>query len=165
MKALQILEVKSFMGKLLIHNMFDQFLLSELTMNTFNKFQVNGKLNLDFFTIEEQEAIGTRTHSKWSEVKPFAYSLVKGSKTPLSFHITLMLGKEQIESVVRNAGSSIRHEQVSGLYFHIKYENAKLYIITGTGLNIFTMDKTLEHAWDDQVTSFLRKNELAFVEE
>ena len=165
MRALQILEVKTFMGKLLIQTVFDNFLLSELTMNTFNRFQITGKLNLDFYSTQELETLGARTYSKWSEVKPIVYSLVRGNKTPLSFHISLMLGREQIESVIRNAGVAMRVEEVSGLYFHIKYENNKLYIITGIGLTQFTLDKTLEHAWDEQVKTFLKKNELAFIEE
>ncbi len=165
MRALQILEVKPFMGKLLIQSVFDDFLLSELTMNTFNRFQISGKLNLDFYSTQELETLGARTYSKWSEVKPIVYSLVRGSKTPLSFHISLILGREQVESIIRNSGIMMQAKEVSGLYFHIKYENTKLYIITGIGLTQFTLDRTLEHVWDEQVKSFLKKNELAFLEE
>lgn len=164
MRAFQILDVKPFMAKLLIQNMFDSFLLSEFTMNTFTKFQISGKLNHDFFSGDELEAMNHRTHAKWIEIKPFAFSIVKGSKTPLSFHITLMLSEEQKASVVKNSGVAMRLEEVSGLYLHIKYENSALFIITGLGLNTFTMDKSLENAWDEQVANFLRKNEIAVIQ-
>ena len=164
MKAFQILDVKPFMAKLLIQNMFDSFLLSEFTMNTFTKFQISGKLNQDFFSKDELEVMSQRTYTKWQEVKPFAYSIVKGNKTPLSFHITLMLSNEQKASVVKNAGVAIKLEDISGLYIHIKYENTALFIITGLGLNTFTLDKSLETAWDEQVANYLRKNEIAVIE-
>ena len=164
MRAFQILDVKPFMAKLLIQNMFDPFLLSEFTMNTFTKFQINGKLNQDFFSSDELEAMNRRAYVKWQEVKPFAYSIVKGNKTPLSFHITLMLSQEQKASVVKNSGVAIRLEDISGLYLHIKYENSTLFIITGLGLTTFTLDKSLETAWGEQVANFLRKNEIAVLE-
>lgn len=165
MKALQVVEVKPFMAKLLIQDLFDPFLLSELTMNTFTRFQINGKLHVDFFSAEELEQMNHRSYAKWIEIKPFVYSIVKGSKTPLSFHITLMLSKEQIASVVKNTGTSIRAEEVSGMYLHIKYENSKLHIITGIGLTTFTMDKSLENEWDWKMEEFLKKHEIAVVEE
>lgn len=165
MKALKIVEVKSFMAKLLIQDMFDQFLMSDFTMNTFARFQVAGKINLEYFNSEEKEELEGRMYVKWKEIKPFAYSVVKGNKTPLSFHISLMLSQEGVGKVIEHAGIRINPEEVSGLYIHIKFENSTLYIITGLGLKTFTMDKTLENVWDDQVKAFLKKNEIAFMEE
>jgi hypothetical protein len=162
MIALKIVEVKPFMAKLLIQNMFDEFLLSEFTMNTFSRFQINGKLNKEYFNSSELEEIGERTYAKWKEVKPFALSIVKGNKTPLSFNITLMLTKKQINQVIQTSGVTMNPDIITGLYFHIKYENSTLHIITGTGLNIFIMDKSLENAWDEQVKEFIRKNEIPF---
>ena len=163
MIALKIVEVKPFMAKLLIQNIFDEFLLSEFTMNTFARFQINGKLNQEYFSNEEIETMGDRTYSKWKEVKPFALSIVKGNKTPLSFHITLMLTKKQIAQVLQTSGVMMSPEEISGLYFHIKYESSTLQIITGTGLKTFTLDKTLEHAWDEQVKDFIKKHEILYL--
>ena len=164
MRAFQVLDVKPFMTKLLIQNLFDSFLLSEFKMNTFTKFQISGKLNQDFYSKDELEVMNGRNHAKWMEVKPFAYSIVKGSKTPLSFHITLMVSEDQKVNVIKNSGVTMRLEDVSGLFLHIKYENSTLFIITGLGLNTFTMDKSLENAWDEQVANFLRKNEITTIQ-
>ncbi len=162
MIALKVVEVKPFMAKLLIQNMFDEFLLSEFTMNTFSRFQINGKLNKEYYNSAELEEIGERSYSKWKDVKAFAYSIVKGNKTPLSFHITLMLTNKQIIQVLQNAGVAMKAEEISGLYFHIKYENSTLHIITGLGLKTFILDKTLENAWDEQVKEFIKKHEIPY---
>lgn len=162
MIALKVIEVKPFMAKLLIQNMFDEFLLSEFTMNTYSRFQINGKLNKEYFNSSELEDMEERTYAKWKEVKPFALSIVKGNKTPLSFHITLMLTNEQIIKVLQSSGVAMKPDEISGLYFHIKFENSNLYIITGTGIKTFVLDKTLENSWDEQVKDFMKKNEIAF---
>ena len=39
------------------------------------------------------------------------------------------------------------------------FENGKLNCITGTSLNIFTMDKTLERVWDKRVAIELEGTE------
>lgn len=163
MIALKIVEIKPFMAKLLIQNIFDDYLLSEFTMNTFTRFQISGRLNQEFYHDSEMEEIKDRSFARWGEIKPFAYSIVKGSKTPLSFHITLMLSQSQIVNVLQTSGVTLKPEEVSGLYFHIKFENSTLYIISGTGLKTFTLDKTLENAWDEQVKEIVKKHEIMYV--
>lgn len=49
MQAFQILDVKGFMGKLLLSSTFDAFLLSEATITTFNVFSIDGHFHPDFF--------------------------------------------------------------------------------------------------------------------
>ena len=165
MRAWQVIDVKAFMAKLLMQDVFDQYLVSEMMINTFSKFEINGKLNADFYSTQELEELHGRTNAKWSELRPIAFSLVKGKKIPLSFHINLMLSKEQIEKVVQENGVSISAEDISGLYIHIKFENGILYVITGTGIKIFTMDKTLDNVWDDIIRNYLKKLEVAVKEE
>jgi hypothetical protein len=162
MIALKLNEVKQFMEKLLIQTVFDEFLLSDFTMNTFSRFQINGRLNHEYFSTSEVEEMGERTYAKWKEIKPFALSVVKGNKAPLSFHITLMLSKKQILQVLQTSGVTMNPEEISGLYFHIKYESTNLNIITGTGVKTFVLDKTLENAWDEQVKEFIKKHEIPY---
>lgn len=164
MKSLKIVDVKGFMSKLLIQNVFDAFLVSELTINTFQRFEMNGKLNLDYFSTEEKETLGERTHAKWSEVRPFAYQIVKGNKTPLSFQIGLMLSESAIQSVLTKQGVAIPYQEVSGLYFHIRYENNELHVVTGTGRKTFSLDKSLDYAWDEQAMKYLKHYEIAYEE-
>ena len=164
MKSLKIVDVKSFMSKLLIQNVFDAFLVSEVTIHTFQRFEMNGKLNRDYYSAEELETLGGRTHAKWGEVRPFAYQIVKGNKTPLSFQISLMLSQKAIDSVLTNQGVLMDSNEVTGLYFHLRYENNELHVVTGTGVKTFTLDKTLDYAWDEQAMKYLKNNEIAYEE-
>ena len=56
MLALTISDVKDFMNKLLIGEVFDNFSLVEASVTTFNTFTIDGHLQQDFFdtdTVEE----------------------------------------------------------------------------------------------------------------
>lgn len=48
MIALQIKEIKSFMGKLLGTECFDSFLLEEAVITTYNTFRIDGRINREF---------------------------------------------------------------------------------------------------------------------
>ncbi|MGN0335408.1 MAG: DUF5721 family protein [Lachnospiraceae bacterium] len=166
MIALQIQEIRSFMNKLLLDSTFDRFYLVEGSVSTYNTFHIDGHLHKDFFSREEIEEhhLESRTYSFWKEVKPFCLSLIKGKKTPLAFRFTFMLSKENTERLLVSSGiRGITPENVSALMLHIKYENSKLTCITGTSLNFFTMDKTLEHAWDAMIERFLKQQEISYL--
>ena len=41
-----------------------------------------------------------------------------------------------------------------GLYLNIHFENGRLSCVTGTSFKTFTLDKTLEHVWDEYAERF-----------
>ena len=61
------------------------------------------------------------------------------------------------------SGSGIRPDQVKGLYLNITYDRQKLTCTTGTSLSVFTMDKSLEHTWDERIVQFFRHNQIPFI--
>ena len=166
MVALQIQDIKNFMSKLLLSQTFDHFLLIEGSITTFNTFRIDGRIHSDFFTEEEQEErrLHDREFSLWKEVKPFCLELIKGKKTPLGFKFTFQLSKENTVKLLTSSGiTSIQPENVSGLLLNIRYDNGTLNVITATNLSLFTLDKTLERAWDDMVKRFLKQQEISFL--
>ena len=166
MVALQIQDIKNFMSKLLLSQTFDHFLLIEGSITTFNTFRIDGRLHTDFFTEEEHEErrLYDREFSLWKEVKPFCLELIKGKKTPLGFKFTFQLSKENTTKLLTSSGiTSIHPENVSGLLLNIRYDNGALNVITATNLSLFTLDKTLERAWDDMVKRFLKQQEISFL--
>ena len=166
MVALQIQDIKQFMSKLLLSQTFDNFLLVEGTITTYNTFRIEGRLHKEFFTAEELEEQGldSREFSLWKEVKPFCLELIKGKKTPLGFKFTFQLSKENTTKLLTSSGiTSIQPENVSGLLLNIRYDNGALNVITATNLSLFTLDKTLERAWDDMVKRFLKQQEISFL--
>lgn len=161
MISLKILDVKSFMGSLLIQKVFDNFLLSEAEITTFAHFSVEGRINQNFYTDEEKEELKVGRYVRWSEIKPYVFSLIKGNKLPLYIKIVMLLSEENSEKLLLQSGASFHKEEVKGLFLNIRYEKDNLIITTGTSVGTFTLDKTLEHYWDESVRKFLKKESIA----
>lgn len=161
MVALNIVDVKSFMSNLLIQNVFDNFLLSELDILNYNYFSITGRLNMEWYSAEEIEGLEGREYSRWAEIKPIAYQLIKGNRTPQSFKIVFLLSKENMLKILKRNGGVYRPEEINGLFLNIKYEQGILSLTTGISMKIFTMDKTLEHEWDGDMKTFLKHYEIA----
>lgn len=162
MTALQIADIKSFMKYFLLTDTFDRFLLLEGTITTFNTFHIDGTLQKSYYTQEEQELLANRSLSLWGEIRPFCLELIKGKKTPLSFRFTLQLSASNTEKLLAQTGVRIPLEQVRGLLMNLKYDGHTLSCTTGTSLTVFTMDKKLDHAWDDMVQRYFRQQGIPF---
>ena len=76
MLALQIADIRVFMKKLLLSETFDRFLLLEGSITTFNTFEIDGTFQKAYYSAEEQDQIGDRSLSLWSEVRPFCFELI-----------------------------------------------------------------------------------------
>ena len=68
--------------------------------------------------------------------------------------LVFSLAKEYHGKILDASGMDMDLHQIGGLYIHILYENNTLEVITGTSINVFTMDKTLDHYWDKMVLTF-----------
>lgn len=164
MVSLKIIDVKAFMSSLLVQNVFDNFLLSELQIHTFNHFQIAGNLNEDYYSKDELEILEGRKYSLWSEIKPIAYSLIKGNKLPLSIKIVLLLSPPNTEKVLKKSGVSMPVSDINGLFLNIRFDKGSLTLVTGISVKNFSMDKTLERTWDEDLKIFLKHYEIAVEE-
>lgn len=151
MIALSLTEVKECMSKLLLSEDFDPFLFIEGEIMTFSTFTMDGYLKKEFF--EDTEA-PDREYALWKEVKDYCFSLIKGKRTPLSFKLILGLSESNIAKLLSQQGLDFKPQDVHGLYINLKYDGQKLQCVTGTAMNLFTMDKSLEQAWDVMVQRF-----------
>lgn len=165
MIALKIEEVKPFMSLLLTNNLFDEFILKEMEIQTFTSFNVSGQFNERFFTKEELEERGGNNAVLWKDVRAIAFSVIRGNKTPLSMKIVFQLPKIMSDELVESLDGKLRLEDVGGLFLNIRFEKNELYIITGTAIKTFTLDKTLEEEWDNWVKKFLNSKNIIFDEE
>lgn len=159
MIALSLTEVKECMSKLLLSETFDSFLFIEGEVTTFNTFSIDGYLHKEFFP--ENEA-PDRTYTLWRDIREHCFSLIKGKRTPLSFKFVLGLSESNIEKLIQQQNLDFELEDVRGLYINLKYDGQKLQCITGTAMNLFSMDKTLEQAWDTMVQKFFTQKQIAF---
>ena len=164
MTALSILNVKEFMNILLRSDAFDSFLLSEGAITTYMTFHLDGHSKTDFFSPEDETytLVSQEKYVPFSLVRPICFDIIKGKRTPSSFHFVFQLSSENQKRTVSSISSSFSPEEVSGMYLNLKYQNQQLVCTTGISCHIFSMDKSLGQAWDDMVKLFFRKHQIAF---
>lgn len=165
MVSLKIIDVKGFMKKLLTQDVFDNFDMVKMEIITYNYFSVEGKINKKFFPKEELELLDGRKYSRWSEIRPIGFQLMKGKKTPLFFKIVLILSLENTAKLLERSGVDFRLEDVNGVFLNIKYENCNLNLVTGSSIKLFSMNKAFDLEWDNELKLFLRNCEIAYEEE
>ena len=161
MVSLKVVDVKACMNKLLLQNVFDNFLVSEVEVNMANRHVIQGELNKSFLCNDELEALNGRQYSTWSEIRPMVLQLMKGNRTPTSFKMVFILSKSNTEHVIEKNGLPFRYEDLGGLFLNIRFDSNGLYFITGTSIKVFTLDKTLDQVWDKDVRTFLKYHEIA----
>ncbi len=159
MIALELPEVKECMAKLLLSETFDPFYFIEGEITTFGTFTMDGYLKKEFFDSEE---IPPRDYALWKDMREYCFSLIKGKRTPLSFKFVLGLSDSNIEKLLMQQGLDFKPQDVRGLYINLKYDGTKLQCVTGTAMNLFTMDKSLEQAWDKMIQKFFTQKEIKF---
>ncbi len=163
MIALKITNIKDFTRQLFLKETFDGFLLSEAVISTFNTFTISGFLNLDYYNDIEQEELKDRTCSTWKEIRPICLQLIKGSRLPLTFRITLRMKQENTDAIL--ARNELTHlYDVDCLQLNILYKSGIITCTTGIALRQFTMDKTLDQVWDTMVRKFFAKSQIEYSE-
>ena len=161
MISLTLTNVKNTMAHLLLKETFDRFSFIEGEIVTFNTFKFDGYLQKEFFHGED-DLEELEEYSHWADVRDFCFSLIKGKRTPLSFRFIFSLSPKNIARLTEQSTPGINPEDVQGLYMNFKFDGTQLTCVTGTSFKSFTMDKTLEHTWDDMVKKFLLKKEIDF---
>ena len=152
------LKAKNCMSHLLLKPTFDEFSLVEGSIVTFNKFTIDGFLQKDFY-----EEAPEKEYSDWRDLREFCFNIIKGKRTPLSFKFVLSLSKADFEKFLSaNELDGFRPENIQGLYLNFRYDGTSLQCVTGTSLNMFTLDKSLDTAWDEYVRKFFARHEIEF---
>ncbi len=157
MISLKVKDVNNFMHKLLISDTFDNFLLCDGEIAASCIITFNGRINQKFFDTDELTSL-TDDFVYWRNIKHIAYEAIKGNKVPSKMKIVFALSKTKYEETISKSGMHITSDEIGGLYIHILYEVGQIEVITGTSLNTFTMDKTLDGYWDKTVTSFFHQH-------
>ncbi len=126
MIALKIEDLKLFTSSLFVGDVFDQFLVKEAVITTFNTFTIDGAIRPGYYSGEELEEMKNGQLSSWAMVKPFCFSLIKGKRLPVSFRIILQMSQEGTEGFLASRQLPFAPDQVKGLYMNIRYEEDKL---------------------------------------
>lgn len=140
------LTAKTCMAHLLLKPTFHQYSFIEGEVTTFNRFHIDGRIHKDFFDEEPG-----KEYSFWKDVQEYFLSVIRGKRTPLNFKIVLSLPRENFNSFLKLHELSFRPEEIQGLYLNFRYDCDNLQCVTGTSMNTFSMDKSLEQEWDKHV--------------
>lgn len=152
------------MNQLLLSDTFDYFSVSEATITTFVTFTVDGALHPDFYDPETAKSLrdAKKSQVRWSGIRSLCYSVIRGKRPPVAFRIILSLPEDKAKALCLNSGAPIEPENIAGLFLNIQYTESGLSVITGTSLKLFTLDRTLEHAFDDAAEKFLLRHGIDF---
>ncbi|HJD47663.1 MAG TPA: hypothetical protein H9909_12545 [Candidatus Mediterraneibacter norfolkensis] len=158
MIALALTEIKDFTSHLLLKDTFDGFYFIEGEVVTFNTFRIDGFIQKEFFDTDTE----LPEYSYWKTIRDYCFSLIRGKRTPLSFRFVFSLSHRNIARLIEQNNLLLDPGEIQGLYLNIRFDGKTLSCVTGSSFKTFSMDKTLEHAWDDMVEKFFRQKQIAF---
>lgn len=141
---------KDFMNTLLKGTAFDRLLVRTVSLRTNIVYEMDCTLNKEWFTDDELETIDDK-YASWSIIKPTVFELIKGTKLPGYMKIVLSPSAEATSKV---------HSNAAALFINIIFEDNKLSIITGSSEIAFSMDKSVEHSWDEYSSKFFKHNNI-----
>ena len=161
MIALTLTDIKDFTLHLLKKDTFDSFSFIEGEIVTFNTFRIDGFIQKSFFDT------GTELpeYSYWKNIREHCFAVIKGKRAPLSFRFVFSLSRKNIERLAAQSAAPVTPDDVQGLYLNIHYDGCRLTCVTGTSFKTFTMNRTLEHAWDEMAERFLKQKEIEYIRE
>lgn len=163
MQSFQITSTKTLMSSLLTKDIFDIFLLEELTLCTMNTFTIDGRINREFFPANEQNEDNIPYEFRcWSDIKNICYELIKGKYTPSYFKVVLHIKPEKYTDIMASSVSEATLSQLKALVLNIKYDGSKAILTTATAYNTFTMDKDPDRLWDKYMAAFLSSSGLSY---
>lgn len=166
MQALELTDIKDFMNKFLCTDTFDHFLLQEGVITMAATCTINGRITEDFYSSEEKEELGLTglLFLPYGMLRSSCFNLIKGKKTPSSFHFILLLSPDNLSRTLADIGSSFTEQDISGMFLNIRFQNGALTLTTGVSYRIFSPDKTLEREWARLVCLFLKQQKIPFIE-
>lgn len=163
MTALQITSMKNFMNKLLASESFDIFLLEEAVIGTAITFTIDGHINKNFFSGENDEKISALPEFRpWSEVRGLCFDLIKGKRTPLFFRFTLQLMPEKAAALLRQENCDVEPGQVKALALNIRYDGSRAILTTATAFHTFVPSKEPDAIWDRALTRYLDREGISY---
>jgi hypothetical protein len=159
MIALEIKNTRNFMNSLLISSQFEDFLVEEVTITTFNTFNIDGHIVKEFYTPDEQEALAkdgrAAEFSTWGDIRPICFDLIKGKKTPVSFKVVLLASDKLVEKIAATPECEVAANLIRSLVLNIRYDNGRVTCVTGTSFTTFVMDKSAEKLYDGYIKQML----------
>lgn len=167
MKNFQIEDAKEFLGDLMTNEKYDSFYLFEARIKSDLDYYVNGKRNMEYPRNEDERGARGAKESNgetgfhenesyicWKDIKDTLRLLMGEEQLPLSLKLILMFHRDNITRLIEMNNLPLAPEDVGALFYNVYLERGELSVTTGISLKVFTMDKTLEHLWDESVGKY-----------
>ncbi len=166
MKAFELTDKKEFMHLLLRSEIFDNFLLSEASIHTSAKYDIDGRINKSFYSADELTELQLEhlDYLPYSRLRPVCFELIKGRRTPTYFKLVLMLSPANLQNTIQASGTSILPADILAAYLNIYYQNGQLMLTTGVSYRTFITDKSFEKEWEKFTINFLNRKNVSFSE-
>ena len=156
MKSVQIENIKAFTTHLFVGETFDGFLVTEASFSTLFDLTIDGHMNKEFLNEEEAEQKENREGIVyWKRLRPLCYEIIKGQRVPLRFKLVFLLPPGSYPAFLSEAGLNYDPSKINGLFLNINFQDGKLNCTTGSSLKEFSLDRSLEQAWDERILKFL----------
>ena len=161
LQALQLTQLKEFMSHLLTQETFDAFCLCEGSITTFTEFEITGAYYPDYYELEQD--LYPPDYLTWKQVRPLVFQIVKGKHTPRQFKLVFRLADYNVEKFLLQSNiSTVKASDLAGLYLNLYYNGKTLTCTTGSSFRIFSLDRSVDQAWDQMVQKFLKQKSIAF---
>ena len=164
MKAFYIKDQKQFMNRLLKSELFDHFLLAEATIHGAISYNVDGHINQEFFEAEELAALTAdgSEYLPFSHFRPICYELIRGKHTTLYMKFVFLLSPANEKKTIASADTVFSAEDVGGMFLNLTFRDGQMILTTGVSYRSFTMDRSLDNAWDTLAARFLNNHGIDF---
>lgn len=160
MLNIEISDTKNFTKKLFTENTFDTFLLVEANVMSNASYTINGRINKDFFDTDELGTLHSDEYITWENARPHIFNVIKGKKLPLSFKLVLILSDTSIMRIIEKNSLSLTPDDIANLSLNIYFDGEKITVTTVATMKTFTLDKTLNTLWDENVKAFFKANNI-----
>ncbi len=155
MRVYHLFDNKTVMAHILTQPTFDKFLISEVKIAGKALFHLTGTAAEGFFT---EEALDERGYVTYGQVRSVCLEMMKGQKVPESFTFMFLLPTKELEKFLDETDSTLQPFDVENLSFLVRFKDGEITLTTGSAFKIFTMDQSLNVAWDNWVNDFLHRH-------
>lgn len=150
----EIKDIKTFLNGLFKDERYESFYLFSIKLEAAVSYEIDGKINKAFFSEDELSQLNNMEYICWKDVKKTVLDYLNKGKLPVKMKLILMFNKDNVNRLIEMNNIPIHPNNVRALFMNVIYSDNRLSITTGTSLNVFTMDKTLEELWDKTVEKY-----------
>ncbi len=144
----KVIDVKQCMKLMLSTEAFDAWELSEAKIIHHVSYVVDGHL-------EEGGCV------PYQQVRPICFDMIKGKVTPKQFRFTFLLPKDRYADFLNHADLAEDEMSIASLSVNLVFTEGELFLTTGVARVGFTLDKSVERAWDAYVLWMFHRLEIA----